>query len=493
MAEHFDVLIIGAGLSGIGAAWRLRRERPGTTFAILEARDAIGGTWDLFRFPGVRSDSDMYTLSYPFRPWRGRESMAPGASIRAYIRDTADEGGITPHIRFGARVERADWSDGRWTVRLTGGETLTCGFLYACAGYYDYAGGYQPDFPGLADFAGRFVHPQAWPEDLDYSGKQVVVIGSGATAVTIVPAMAATAGHVTMLQRSPSYLSVLPERDVVADALRRALPARAAHKLARVKNILLAQGFYQLARRRPERFKAILRHVALQHLNDPAYLDAHFTPAYQPWDQRLCVVPGGDLFNAVSDGAASVVTDHIDRFVPEGIALRSGRTLLDRRRGLRDRPVPAADRRGGADRRRRGGGSGHPGRLPRGDAQRGAELRLLHRLHQRLLDAARRPVAPLRPAPAVPPGAARLRQRHAGGDARRAAAAARPHLRLRAAGPGPVPATGRPGPVDRPPELPARRAHHPARRPAAGHDLHAPRRARPRGDPMTRLSPYRFA
>ncbi|GID93235.1 flavin-containing monooxygenase [Amorphoplanes digitatis] len=327
MAEHFDVLIIGAGLSGIGAAWRLRRERPGTTFAILEARDAIGGTWDLFRFPGVRSDSDMYTLSYPFRPWRGRESMAPGASIRAYIRDTADEGGITPHIRFGARVERADWSDGRWTVRLTGGETLTCGFLYACAGYYDYAGGYQPDFPGLADFAGRFVHPQAWPEDLDYSGKQVVVIGSGATAVTIVPAMAATAGHVTMLQRSPSYLSVLPERDVVADALRRALPARAAHKLARVKNILLAQGFYQLARRRPERFKAILRHVALQHLNDPAYLDAHFTPAYQPWDQRLCVVPGGDLFNAVSDGAASVVTDHIDRFVPEGIALRSGRTL----------------------------------------------------------------------------------------------------------------------------------------------------------------------
>ncbi|MET8153969.1 flavin-containing monooxygenase [Actinoplanes sp. NPDC049668] len=327
MAEHFDVLIIGAGLSGIGAAWRLRRERPGTTFAILEARDAIGGTWDLFRYPGVRSDSDMYTLSYPFRPWRGREPLAPGGAIREYIRDTADKGGITPHIRFGARVEQAAWSGGRWTVRLAGGETLTCGFLYACAGYYDYAGGYQPDFPGLADFAGRLVHPQSWPEDLDYAGKRVVVIGSGATAITLVPAMAGTAGHVTMLQRSPSYVTVLPERDVVADALRRALPARVAYKLARAKNILLTQGFYQLARRRPERVKAVLRRFALQHLPDPAYLDEHFTPAYQPWDQRLCVAPGGDLFNAVSAGTASVVTDHIDRFVPEGIVLRSGRTL----------------------------------------------------------------------------------------------------------------------------------------------------------------------
>jgi monooxygenase len=327
MAEHFDVLIIGAGMSGVGAAWRLRRERPGTTFAILEARDAIGGTWDLFRYPGVRSDSDMFTFAYPFRPWRGRETMAPGASIREYIRETADEGGITPHIRFGARVEQASWSDGRWTVLLTGGATLTCGFLYACAGYYDYAEGHLPDFPGVEDFTGRLVHPQSWPEDLDYAGRRVVVIGSGATAVTLVPAMAATAGHVTMLQRSPSYLTVLPERDAVADALRRALPARMAHKLARVKNILLAQGFYQLARRRPERVKAILRHFAVQHLADPAYVDEHFTPTYQPWDQRLCVAPGGDLYNAVRDGTASVVTDHIDRFVPEGIRLRSGRTL----------------------------------------------------------------------------------------------------------------------------------------------------------------------
>ncbi len=327
MAEHFDVLIIGAGLSGIGAAWRLQQERPGTSYAILEARTAIGGTWDLFRYPGVRSDSDMFTLSYPFRPWQGDRSLASGESIREYIQDTADTGGITPHIRFSARVVAADWSAGRWTVRLSGGETLTCDFLYACAGYYDYAKGHQPDFPGLADFSGRFVHPQSWPADLDHAGRRVVVIGSGATAVTLVPAMAATAAHVTMLQRSPSYLTVLPGRDVVADLLRRRLPARVAHKLARGKNILLSQGFYQLARRRPERVKAILRRFAVRQLADPAYVDAHFTPRYQPWDQRLCIVPDGDLFEAIRTGRADVVTDHIDRFVPEGVRLRSGRTL----------------------------------------------------------------------------------------------------------------------------------------------------------------------
>ena len=327
MAEHFDVLIIGAGLSGIGAAWRLQQERPGTSYAILEARDAIGGTWDLFRYPGVRSDSDMFTLSYPFRPWQGDRSLASGESIREYIQDTADEGGITPHIRFSARVVAADWSAGQWTVRLAGGETLTCRFLYACAGYYDYARGHQPDFAGLDDFTGRFVHPQSWPDDLDHAGRRVVVIGSGATAVTLVPAMAETAAHVTMLQRSPSYLTVLPGRDVVADLLRRRLPARVAHKLARAKNILLSQGFYQLARRRPERVKAILRRFAVRHLADPAYVDEHFTPAYNPWDQRLCVIPDGDLFAAIKKGSASMVTDHIERFVPEGIRLRSGRTL----------------------------------------------------------------------------------------------------------------------------------------------------------------------
>jgi cation diffusion facilitator CzcD-associated flavoprotein CzcO len=329
MAEHFDVLIIGAGLSGIGAAWRLRQARPETSYAILEARAAIGGTWDLFRFPGVRSDSDMFTLSYPFRPWRGAESMASGASIRAYIQETADEAGITAHIRFGTRVAGAAWSsaEARWAVTTAAGETLTCRFLYACAGYYDYERGHQPDFPGRDDFAGRFVHPQFWPAELDYAGKRVVIIGSGATAVTLLPALAATAGHVTMLQRSPTYITVLPIRDAVADVLRRRLPASLAHKLVRTKNVLLTQAFYQLSRRRPERVKRLLRGLALRYLDDPDYVDRHFAPRYQPWDQRLCVVPAGDLFEAIRSGKASVATDHIDRFVPAGIRLASGEVL----------------------------------------------------------------------------------------------------------------------------------------------------------------------
>jgi monooxygenase len=329
MAEHFDVLIIGAGLSGIGAAWRLQHERPGTTYAILEARDAIGGTWDLFRYPGVRSDSDMFTLSYPFRPWRGAESMAAGDKIRTYIQETADEAGITPHIRFGTKVTGADWSsaDARWTVSTAGGTVVTCTFLYACAGYYDYDAGYLPQFPGVADFAGRLVHPQFWPADLDYTGKKVVVIGSGATAVTLVPAMAERAGHVTMLQRSPTYLTVLPARDAVADLLRRRTPAAFANRVVRAKNILLSQGFYQLARRRPERVRRILRSFAVRALQDEAYVDEHFKPRYQPWDQRLCVIPDGDLFAAITSGKASVVTDHIDTFVPGGIRLRSGRVV----------------------------------------------------------------------------------------------------------------------------------------------------------------------
>jgi monooxygenase len=329
VAEHVDVVVIGAGLSGIGAAWRLRESLPGKTFVILEARAAIGGTWDLFRYPGVRSDSDMFTLSYPFRPWREPESIAAGDKIRRYIEETAAEGDLTRHIRFGARVTAAAWSStaARWTLTLADGREMTCDFVYACAGYYDYAAGYQPDFAGLSDFTGRLVHPQLWPADLDYTGRRVVVIGSGATAVTLVPAMASTAAHVTMLQRSPSYVTALPEHDAVAGALRRVLPAATANRLVRAKNIVLTQGFYQLARRRPRQVRRMLRRFAIRRLGDPAYVDEHFNPRYDPWDQRLCVIPSGDLYTVIRAGRASVVTDQIDTFVPAGIRLRSGRVL----------------------------------------------------------------------------------------------------------------------------------------------------------------------
>jgi monooxygenase len=325
----FDVLIIGAGLSGIGAAWRLRKQRPRDTYAILEARDAIGGTWDLFRYPGVRSDSDMFTLSYPWRPWREPESLASGDKIRDYIRATADEAGITGHIRFGAKVISADWSaaQARWTVRTDRGDVYLARFLYACAGYYDYTEGYQPDFPGISTYRGTVVHPQFWPEDLDYRGKRVVIIGSGATAVTLVPAMAADAGHVTMLQRSPTYLIPLPNRDVIADAARRILPPKAANRVARGKNVLVSQLFYQVARKRPKQVRRILQGLAGRLLKNPGYVEEHFKPRYEPWDQRLCVIPNGDLFHTITAGRASVVTDHIDTFVPEGIRLRSGTVL----------------------------------------------------------------------------------------------------------------------------------------------------------------------
>ncbi|GAA1610086.1 NAD(P)/FAD-dependent oxidoreductase [Actinoplanes couchii] len=322
-------MIVGAGLSGIGAAWRLQRQRPGDTYAILEARDAIGGTWDLFRYPGIRSDSDMYTLSYPFRPWREPESLASGEKIRRYIQETADEAGITAKIRFGTRVTRATWSStkSRWTVHTASGDILTSNFLYGCAGYYDYEHGYQPDFPGIAEYTGRLVHPQSWPADLDWTGKRVIVIGSGATAVTLVPAMAADAAHVTMLQRSPTYVTPLPGRDAVAVLARRLLPPHAANRVARAKNILLTQAFYQLARHRPRLVRRALREIALRFLKDPAYVDEHFKPRYDPWDQRLCVIPSGDLYRSIRTGRASVVTDHIDTFTPSGIRLRSGAVL----------------------------------------------------------------------------------------------------------------------------------------------------------------------
>ncbi|MDQ1631907.1 MAG: monooxygenase, partial [Frankiaceae bacterium] len=324
-----DVLIIGAGLSGIGAAARLTRDRPGTTLAVLEMRDGIGGTWDLFRFPGVRSDTDMFTFSYPFRPWHGETSMGSGEDIRRYITETATEFGIDRHIHFRTKVSAADWSSEqqRWTVRAeTDGSpvTWTARFLFVCAGYYDYDRGYQPDFPGLADFRGTFIHPQFWPEDLDYTAKRVLVIGSGATAVTLIPALTENALHVTMLQRSPTYVMALPGVDVVADVLRRFLPAGLAHRLLRVKNVLKFQVIYSVSRRAPALARKIIRGVAVGRLQDEAYVDEHFRPLYNPWEQRLTLAPDGDFYDVIAQKKASVITGTLDRFVGEGVRLADG-------------------------------------------------------------------------------------------------------------------------------------------------------------------------
>ncbi len=330
--EHLDVVIVGAGLSGIGAAYRLQTEHPGRSYALLEAREALGGTWDLFRYPGVRSDSDMFTLGYPFKPWRDAKSIADGPSILRYITETAEQYGIDERIRYGTKVIGADWSseEARWTLTIQqGGETrtLTCGFLYCCAGYYDYDQGHAPEFPGLESFSGQLVYPQFWPEDLDHAGKRVVVIGSGATAVTLVPSMAEQAGHVTMLQRSPSWISAVPGRDKYADRIRDLLPPKPAHRLIRAKNILFSVGFYQYCRRRPEKARKLLTGLSTRILKDERLVAEHFTPTYEPWDQRLCAAPDADFFRAVKKGTAEVVTDTIETFVPEGIRLRSGRVL----------------------------------------------------------------------------------------------------------------------------------------------------------------------
>jgi monooxygenase len=331
--EHFDVVIIGAGLSGIGAGYRLQTRCPRKRYVILEAREQIGGTWDLFRYPGVRSDSDMFTLAYPFRPWKGAKAIADGPAILNYVRDTAREFGIDRHIRFQQRVQSASWSteDGRWTLEVGDGagktRRYTCDFLYGCTGYYRYDSGYDPAFPGAERFRGPIVHPQHWPEDLEYSGKKVVVIGSGATAVTLVPAMASTAAHVTMLQRSPSYTLSLPHHDAVADWLRRNLPAGPAHRIARWKNILISLGIYQLSRRAPDYMRRLLRTGAAKSLPTGYEVEKHFNPRYQPWDQRLCLVPDSDLFKAISKGRASVVTDEVETFTEHGIRLQSGQEL----------------------------------------------------------------------------------------------------------------------------------------------------------------------
>jgi monooxygenase len=332
--DHVDVLIVGAGLSGIGAGYHLQANCPGKTYAILEGRDRLGGTWDLFRYPGIRSDSDMYTLGYSFRPWVGAKSIADGPSILSYVSDTAREAGIDRHIRFNHRVVRADWSseDAQWTVeaeRTDTGETvrMTAGFVFICSGYYRYDQGYTPDFKGTDQFEGPIIHPQHWPEELDYTDKRVVVIGSGATAVTLVPAMAEKAAHVTMLQRSPTYIVSLPGEDPIANFLRRKLPAKVAYGITRWKNVLMTMGSYQFSRRRPKAMKAVLRKWVERELPPGYDIDTHFKPTYNPWDQRLCLVPDGDLFRAIRHGSASVVTDRIDTFTERGIRLESGSEL----------------------------------------------------------------------------------------------------------------------------------------------------------------------
>ncbi|NEX60002.1 flavin-containing monooxygenase [Noviherbaspirillum galbum] len=332
--DLLDVLIVGAGLSGIGAAHFLQQRCPGKRFAILESRQAIGGTWDLFRYPGIRSDSDMYTLGYAFKPWTNPKAIADGPSIRRYVQQTAEEAGIVRHIRFGQQAVSASWSsrDACWTIRArrTGTmeeQVIRARFLYLCSGYYSYDEAYRPEFEGEADYQGRIVQPQFWPEDLDHAGKRVVVIGSGATAVTIVPSMAQTAAHVTMLQRSPSYVLSRPSQDKIANFLLRHLPARLAYAISRWKNVLVAMFFYRLSRRRPDQVKQYILKLAGQELGSGYDVHTHFSPRYKPWDQRVCFVPDSDLFQAVREGRASVVTDGIARFTPAGILLNSGKEI----------------------------------------------------------------------------------------------------------------------------------------------------------------------
>ncbi len=331
---HLDVLIVGAGISGISAAYHLQASCPGKSYAILEGRESLGGTWDLFRYPGIRSDSDMYTLGYSFRPWTHAKAIADGPSILAYVRETAEAYGIDRMIRYGHRVVRARWStqDARWTVEAretSSGKTveLTCSFLFVCAGYYDYEKGYTPELQGIERFRGRIVHPQQWSSDVEYEGKRVVVIGSGATAVTLVPELAKRAAHVIMLQRSPTYVVSVPERDRIANWMREHLPGRMAYAFARWKNVALSLAFYQFCRRFPERAKAMIVGQVEKLARGKVDVGTHFTPSYKPWDQRVCLVPDGDLFKSIREGRASVVTDHIDTFTETGIRLRSGQEL----------------------------------------------------------------------------------------------------------------------------------------------------------------------
>lgn len=329
--EHFDVLIVGAGISGIGAAVHLQDKSPSSSFAILEGREHLGGTWDLFRYPGVRSDSDMFTLGYGFKPWTRDKSIASGESIRDYLGEAVDDHGLRSRIRLGHRVVSADWSSASdtWTLRVECGSQqfeLTCSFLLMCSGYYSYKGGYTPELPGRDCFEGQIIHPQHWPEDLDYAGKRIVVIGSGATAVTLIPSLAKRAARVTMLQRSPGYLSVDSDVDAFARRLRRVVGSRLSYKYIRLRNTRRQQATYKAAKGDPEAFKRGLFDVIRDRVGQE-FLERHFTPNYQPWDQRLCLVPNGDMFDAIADGSADVVTGRIETFTEQGIRLTTGEEI----------------------------------------------------------------------------------------------------------------------------------------------------------------------
>jgi monooxygenase len=334
LAEHTDVLIVGAGLSGIGLAYYLQKEQPAKSYVILESRETSGGTWDLFRYPGIRSDSDLHTFGYEFKPWVNDKVIAGGDAILDYLRQTSAENGIDRHIRFMHKVHSAAWStaEARWRVnfeRLDTGEhkTITCNWLFSAAGYYRYDEGFTPHLEGIERFQGQVVHPQHWPQDLDYSAKRVLVIGSGATAVTLVPALAEKAGHVTMLQRTPSYVISLPSIDPIANLLRKVLPEKWAYAITRRKNIAISRGLWRFCQNRPVAARRLLRFLAKLALPRGYPVDEHFNPPYKPWDQRLCAVPDGDLFKSITSGKASVVTDHIKTFTEKGVELVSGQVL----------------------------------------------------------------------------------------------------------------------------------------------------------------------
>lgn len=331
-AEHFDVVVVGAGISGISAGCHLQTETPDRSFVILEGRDCVGGTWDLFRYPGIRSDSDMYTLGFAFKPWTAAKAIADGPSILSYLNETVQEFDLGKNMRFNHKVKSASWSttDACWTVDVEHAGAIrqfTCNFLFMCSGYYKYESGYTPDFVGMDGFKGRIVHPQKWTPDIDYTGKRVVVVGSGATAVTLVPELAKKAAHVTMLQRSPTYVISRPSEDGFANFLRRILPSKLAYAIVRWRNVLMGMLFYNLFRSKPAWAKQRLLKMVQQELGPDYDVKTHFTPRYNPWDQRLCLVPDSDLFKSLKSGKADVVTDHIDSFVPSGLMLRSGKTL----------------------------------------------------------------------------------------------------------------------------------------------------------------------